>query len=207
MTRLLPFLLLFLARTASAQEAALPHDLSLPDMVGNADVVVKAVLAGLAIASVVTWTVALAKGLELLACSRRARAGLGTLHAARSLEEASKALETARGDCAALVQAAQTELGASAGGIAKKGVKERAAWRLERLVAGAARRMARGTGLLATIGATAPFVGLFGTVWGIMNASSASRARRPPTWPWSPPASPKRCWPPRSAWSPRSPPW
>ena len=32
------------------------------------------------------------------------------------------------------------------------------------------RRIARGTGVLATIGATAPFVGLFGTVWGIMNA-------------------------------------
>ncbi len=33
-----------------------------------------------------------------------------------------------------------------------------------------ARRIARGTGVLATIGATAPFVGLFGTVWGIMNS-------------------------------------
>jgi biopolymer transport protein TolQ len=32
------------------------------------------------------------------------------------------------------------------------------------------RRISRGTGVLATIGATAPFVGLFGTVWGIMNA-------------------------------------
>ena len=32
------------------------------------------------------------------------------------------------------------------------------------------RQIARGTGVLATIGATAPFVGLFGTVWGIMNA-------------------------------------
>ena len=30
--------------------------------------------------------------------------------------------------------------------------------------------MSRGTGVLATIGSTAPFVGLFGTVWGIMNA-------------------------------------
>src|SRR5690606_38089501 len=34
----------------------------------------------------------------------------------------------------------------------------------------AARRMTRGTGILATIGSTAPFVGLFGTVWGIMNS-------------------------------------
>ena len=42
--------------------------------------------------------------------------------------------------------------------------------RLERVEAAMSRRIARGTGVLATIGATAPFVGLFGTVWGIMNA-------------------------------------
>jgi biopolymer transport protein ExbB len=42
--------------------------------------------------------------------------------------------------------------------------------RLSRIEAAASRRMSRGTGVLATIGSTAPFVGLFGTVWGIMNA-------------------------------------
>ena len=52
----------------------------------------------------------------------------------------------------------------------REGVKERVASRLERLEAGAGRRMLKGTGVLATIGATAPFVGLFGTVWGIMNS-------------------------------------
>ena len=52
----------------------------------------------------------------------------------------------------------------------KAGVKERAAWRLKRIVAVDARSTARGTGALATIGATATFVGLLGTVWGIMNA-------------------------------------
>ena len=50
------------------------------------------------------------------------------------------------------------------------GVKERIASRLERIEAAAGRAMIRGTGILATIGATAPFVGLFGTVWGIMNS-------------------------------------
>jgi biopolymer transport protein ExbB len=44
------------------------------------------------------------------------------------------------------------------------------ALRLERIEAAMSRQIARGTGVLATIGATAPFVGLFGTVWGIMNA-------------------------------------
>jgi biopolymer transport protein ExbB len=49
-------------------------------------------------------------------------------------------------------------------------IKERVASRLERIEASYGRRILRGTGVLATIGATAPFVGLFGTVWGIMNS-------------------------------------
>jgi biopolymer transport protein ExbB len=52
----------------------------------------------------------------------------------------------------------------------KDGLKERIASRLERIEAAFSRRISRGTGVLATIGATAPFVGLFGTVWGIMNS-------------------------------------
>ena len=43
-------------------------------------------------------------------------------------------------------------------------------FRQERIVAGVARHMGRGNGYLATIGAISPFVGLFGTVWGIMNS-------------------------------------
>jgi len=184
MTRLLPLaLLVSLPIAASAQEgtgvvAALPQDLSVWGMVANADLVVKAVLAGLSMASVVTWTIALAKGWELLASGRRAQAGITALREARSLEEAGRAMDAARGPCAELVRAAQAEIVASAGMAAKEGVKERAAWRLERLVAAAGRRMGRGTGFLATIGATAPFIGLFGTVWGIMNAFiGISRAR------------------------------
>jgi biopolymer transport protein ExbB len=52
----------------------------------------------------------------------------------------------------------------------KEGIKERVSFRLERLVAACGRNMSSGTGVLATIGSTAPFVGLFGTVWGIMNS-------------------------------------
>ena len=52
----------------------------------------------------------------------------------------------------------------------KDGIKERVASRFERIEAGEARAATRGTGILATIGSTAPFVGLFGTVWGIMNS-------------------------------------
>jgi biopolymer transport protein ExbB len=54
--------------------------------------------------------------------------------------------------------------------MSNEGLKERVVSRLDRLEAAAGRRIIRGTGWLATVGATAPFVGLFGTVWGIMNS-------------------------------------
>jgi biopolymer transport protein ExbB len=178
----LPACLILLALTAQAgaqdtavpiASAVLPHDLSPWAMVTNADLVVKAVMAGLAFASVLTWTVGLAKALELLQASRRARSDGTVLAGAASLQAATGG--TAGGTCAALARAAAAELAASAdtvrgGTLDKEGIKERTAWRLDRIVAAASRRMSRGTGVLATIGATAPFVGLFGTVWGIMNS-------------------------------------
>ena len=69
---------------------------------------------------------------------------------------------------AQIIQSAARETSLSHG-IVDDGLKERIALRLERVEAAMAQRIARGTGVLATIGATAPFVGLFGTVWGIMN--------------------------------------
>ncbi|HEY0315610.1 MAG TPA: tonB-system energizer ExbB [Sphingomonas sp.] len=138
----------------------------------NADIVVKVVMVGLGLASLVTWTVWLAKGLELLAAKRRAGVATRRLRQADTLDEADTAVTggwTRRGPVAALVRAATDEIGRSAD-LAPEGVKERVAIALSRIEARAGRSMARGTGLLATIGATAPFVGLFGTVWGIMNS-------------------------------------
>src|SRR6266704_2448703 len=62
----------------------LPRDLTPWGMFLNADEVVKAVMVGLAFASLVTWTVALAKGLEVVAARRRLRKGLRVLTQARS---------------------------------------------------------------------------------------------------------------------------
>ena len=70
---------------------------------------------------------------------------------------------------AQIIQSAAREASLS-GGHFDDGLKERVALRLERVEAAMSRQIARGTGVLATIGATAPFVGLFGTVWGIMNS-------------------------------------
>ncbi|MDB5557350.1 MAG: exbB [Enterovirga sp.] len=157
------------AARAPAAAASLPHNLSPWGMFMGADIIVKAVMVGLAFASVVTWTVWLAKTLELLAARRTARRLLGQIAGAPSLGEAARHGAGSRSPIGAMLSAAVQETELSAG-LDKDGVKERAASRLERIEAGAARRMTRGTGLLATIGSTAPFVGLFGTVWGIMNA-------------------------------------
>ncbi|HYH38811.1 MAG TPA: tonB-system energizer ExbB [Azospirillum sp.] len=147
-----------------------PHsDLSPWGMFLAADLIVQAVMVGLALCSVATWTVWLAKGLELRAAKRRARAALAALEEARGLAEAAERVGFAGGPAAAFVRAAVAEAHLSAGAHGE-GLKERVASRLERIEAEAGRRMTRGTGVLATIGSTAPFVGLFGTVWGIMNS-------------------------------------
>ena len=148
----------------------LPRDLSPWGMFMAADIVVKAVMVGLALASVLTWTIWFAKTIELMAARRRLRAAIEALNEARSWSEASAASQGHRDGAATLIAAADTELRLSADALSAAGVKERIASRLERVEAAAGRQMIRGTGILATIGATAPFVGLFGTVWGIMNS-------------------------------------
>lgn len=149
--------------------ATLPQNLSPWGMFSDADIVVKTVMVGLALASVVTWTVWLVKTVQLLAARRSGGRLLASLRGAGSLAEAARAAAGSRSAVAGLVAAAVRESDLSAG-LPGEGLKERVALHLERLEAAAGRRMTRGTGLLATIGATAPFVGLFGTVWGIMNA-------------------------------------
>ncbi|MGQ2902188.1 MAG: tonB-system energizer ExbB [Neoaquamicrobium sediminum] len=155
------------------QISTLPHDLSPWGMFMAADWVVKGVMIGLAFASLVTWTVWLAKSLELAAAKRRVSQALERIIAAKSLEEAGLAMEgVGSGPATLLVRAAGHEAALSGpqhdGNAA--GLKERVASHLGRIEAQAARRMTRSTGVLATIGSTAPFVGLFGTVWGIMNS-------------------------------------
>ncbi len=153
---------------ASAIRAALPRDLSPWNMFLTADSVVKAVIIGLAFASVITWTVCVAKAIELIAVKRRLRRALAALGTARSLGEAAQ-LVPAAGPAGELVRAVAAEAALSGDGPAD-GIKERAGSRLERIESARGRAWSRGTGFLATVGATAPFIGLFGTVWGIMNS-------------------------------------
>ncbi|MCX8279789.1 tonB-system energizer ExbB [Phyllobacterium sp. 0TCS1.6C] len=157
----------------SQASGTLPHNLSPWGMFMAADWVVKSVMLGLAFASLVTWTVWLAKTLELAGARVRAYRALNAIGSARTLQDAERALEGKGGPGALLVSAAREEVRLSSdthGHVGPEGLKERVASRLSRIEAQAGRRMSRGTGVLATIGSTAPFVGLFGTVWGIMNS-------------------------------------
>jgi biopolymer transport protein ExbB len=156
-------------QTVSA-EPVLPHDLSPWGMFLQADWVVKAVMLGLALASIATWTVLVAKTRELRILVKRQRQSLSVVSDADSLKAAHEKLDEGQGSTE-LTRAAAKELHLSANTLADTdGVKERVASSLERLEAASGRKITKGTSILATIGATAPFVGLFGTVWGIMNS-------------------------------------
>ncbi|MFN7008877.1 MAG: tonB-system energizer ExbB [Allorhizobium sp.] len=151
----------------------LPHNLSPLGMFLAADWVVKGVMISLAFASLVTWTIWLAKTLQLAGARVRAARGLKEIEKAHTLKGAIGQMERRRGVVVSMLASAAAEIRLSDAAIdhvGGEGVKERVASALSRIEAQAGRRIAKGTGVLATIGSTAPFVGLFGTVWGIMNS-------------------------------------
>ena len=171
------------APTATADTTATPErekllkaataelkELSPWTMFKSADVVVKAVMIGLAFASLVTWTIFIAKMIELTVVQRKVRSALAKIGDARSLAEAQFALGAKGSVLASFLAAAMREARLSAGISSDAGIKERAASSFAEILRAEARRIRLGMGLLATIGATSPFVGLFGTVWGIMNS-------------------------------------
>ncbi|MCZ7908399.1 tonB-system energizer ExbB [Agrobacterium leguminum] len=159
---------------ASAEHRAdIPHNLSPWGMFMAADWVVKGVMIGLAFASLVTWTVWVAKSIELAGARVRAGSTLKVIRRAKTLTEATEAVEKKGGPAALMLRMATHEMQLSDAVVEHTdggGIKERVSSALSRIETHAGRRMSRGTGVLATIGSTAPFVGLFGTVWGIMNS-------------------------------------
>lgn len=148
--------------------SSLPRDLSPWGMFMGADWVVKLVMIGLAVASVVTWTVWLVKTLEVMRLKKQLSQALDICGRAAGLDEASD--KGVPASCCIFLCQARDELALSQGTTSVAGIKERSESRMAELESRANQTLTQGTGLLATIGATAPFVGLFGTVWGIMNS-------------------------------------
>ncbi|WP_337237352.1 tonB-system energizer ExbB [Proteus faecis] len=148
------------------------EDLSVMGMYRNADLVVKSVMIGLLLASIVTWALFFAKGSYLISLRRRLRNETAQLVEAKSLNDA-LAISKKFGHKSATADFfndAGLERTYSRESKVASGIKERVEMRMERRVAAIIRELGRGNGYLATIGAISPFIGLFGTVWGIMNS-------------------------------------
>lgn len=161
-----------LVASGAVPTATLPHDLSPIGMFMAADIVVKGVMLLLAAASVVTWAVLVLKGIEVAVARRRIRLAAHVLTHSDGLRAAGERL-AGEGTARTMLVAAADELAKSDAAldhVPADGVKERVSSRLARIEAGAGKKIAIGTGILATIGSISPFVGLFGTVWGIMNS-------------------------------------
>lgn len=155
------------AAPPAAAHTELPADLSVEGMFKGADPIVKGVMGLLAAASVATWAIFLYKFIELAVVRSRTRADLDTIARSGMLSQVSQGVKS--GPVAMLVRSAELEMAASET-LPASGVKERVAISLQRIESAAARRIGVGTGVLASVGSTGPFVGLFGTVWGIMNS-------------------------------------
>jgi len=145
---------------------SLPTDLSPLGMFRQADLVVQAVMVGLAAAALSSWIVLLAKRFEIALASRRMRRAARSLSGRADLSDATGIDRITQ----ALLSAAGDEVKRASDLATRSGVGDRIALRLSRIEAAAAREIAQGVSVLATIAATAPFIGLFGTVWGIMNS-------------------------------------
>jgi biopolymer transport protein ExbB len=164
------------AADAADRQAARPVSLQVPrelspwSMFMTADIVVKVVMIGLAFASLMTWTIFIAKTIELSVAKGKLKSSLRKADDARSLAEAQMALGKKRGVLSDFIAEALHEARMSAGISSDGGIKERAASSFAEIARAEARRIRIGMSVLATIGATSPFVGLFGTVWGIMNS-------------------------------------
>ncbi|MBX3666252.1 MAG: MotA/TolQ/ExbB proton channel family protein [Burkholderiales bacterium] len=122
--------------------------------------------------SVATWYLILAKSWALWCVHRRGFRSLKTFWDAADSEAALKAMDAdSRGDpfrnlAGAALDMARTEAAAKR----PSGLAERVSRGLRRSARRSMAGLESGLGVLASVGATAPFIGLFGTVWGIYHA-------------------------------------
>ncbi len=164
--------------TASALAPA-AHDLSLWSLFLMADWVVKAVMIGLLLASVWVWAIVFEKLASLRRARRAADAFEERFWSGGSLEDLhAREGETPSHPMAAVFGAAMREWKRSAGrgfasDLAVTGTKERLERAMNLAIQREMERMERWMVFLATVGSAAPFIGLFGTVWGIMNSFTA----------------------------------
>ena len=162
-----------LAVTASSAAAAIPTRLDPITLFLDADIVVQAVMAGLLLASVWVWTIIVSFSLKLGRVRKRSAEYEAGFWEARDIDAFHKE-SGGKGDVASakVAGAGLAEWRRSTKGpkIDRDGTRQRLAQAMEITVAEESDKLAQRLNFLATVGSVAPFVGLFGTVWGIMNS-------------------------------------
>ncbi len=159
------------------------HDYSLVALFRQADLVVKAVMIGLALASIWSWGIALDKQLQLSGLKSKARRFEQEFWSGRSLEDLRVAYgERPRDPMSRVFAAAMREWRdgeeQSKSESQLLSLRERISRVMNVAVARELSKLEGGLGVLATIASSAVFIGLFGTVWGIMNSFRAIAASR-----------------------------
>lgn len=153
-------------------------DLTPARMFMDADIVVKIVMSGLLIASFATWLIAIMKAFEFVGLGRVSSRFLEDFRSAKSISDAGKVARSEEYDGNPLADMAaaathEVELSTQAG-LTGEGHKEHTLERSHSAARGVqaslVKRMSGGMMFLASTGSTAPFIGLFGTVYGIMNS-------------------------------------
>ncbi|HMR34145.1 MAG TPA: MotA/TolQ/ExbB proton channel family protein [Geminicoccaceae bacterium] len=158
--------------TAADALAAQAHDLSMMALFLQADPIVKGVMLLLGLASVICWAIILDKVIRVVQLRREARR-LENL--ARSQGLASETWH--QGVVGAVIGAAVRERqDRSEPGETRAAYRDRLERAMRHALADELRRVEPGLPFLATVGSAGPFIGLFGTVWGIMNSFTAIAA-------------------------------
>ena len=156
----------------AATAAAVPTRLSPIELFMDADIVVQAVMVGLLLASVWSWMIIISFGMRISGARRRAKAFETEFWQADDFDSVMRDHHKKDVPSARVANAAMLEWKRSTkGGLKDRdGARQRIASAMESQVAAEADELADRLGFLATTGSVAPFVGLFGTVWGIMNS-------------------------------------
>jgi len=156
--------------------AVSPESFSLVHQIVHADWVVKLVMAGLALASLWSWTVIIDKTFRFTRLNREANRFEDAVSSGRSLEDV--AAEAGDRPTHALPRMLQQALREWRDARTKGGVEgAQAAFLIQRIdrvldtiIARESQKVEEGLGVLAIVATASPFIGLFGTVWGIMSA-------------------------------------
>jgi len=172
------------AAPAPAEEAAPAaeggaHKLTIATMFMDAGLIVKVVMIGLVLASIFSWTLLLIKLFEFGALNRATDRFLETFRSARTIADMRKVAtsDEFEGNPLADMAAAATDeielsrqAGLSVTGEHSDSALLRAQQAVSAVQSGLAKRLSGGQQFLASVGSTGPFIGLFGTVYGIMNS-------------------------------------